>query len=91
MLLGGAALALAVVACAVVVVWWPTNTTFKLDSGLLIGSYVEGDPPMTLAEIHRELALHMGGNVQANRLRASGALPPITLAVRVPRRVSCYS
>ncbi len=37
------------------------------DAGVLIGTYVEGDSPLELPEIHRELALWLGGQAESNR------------------------
>src|SRR4051794_37382845 len=39
---------------AAVRIWWPVTVVFNLDSGVLVGSYAEGSPPMTIAEMHRE-------------------------------------
>ena len=55
------------IALSAVMIWRPFPGTFALDAGMIVGSYVEGDPPATLAEIHRELALHLGTHSQYNR------------------------
>ena len=55
------------IALSAVMIWRPFPGTFSLDSGMIVGSYLEGDPPASLAEIHRELALHLGTHSQYNR------------------------
>lgn len=55
-----AVLGFAVTSLSAVMIWRPFPGTFALDAGTIVGSYVEGDPPASLAEIHRELALHLG-------------------------------
>lgn len=62
-----AALGFAVTSLAAVMIWRPFPGTFALDAGTIVGSYVEGDPPASLAEIHRELALHLGTHSAYNR------------------------
>lgn len=37
------------------------------NAGVIVGSYVEGDAPANLAEIHRELALWLGEHTESNR------------------------
>jgi hypothetical protein len=71
-LLGGAGVALAVVgfigvALTTVVIWWPAEVSFGLHAGVIVGSYVEGDPPLGLPEVQRELALWLGRRATANR------------------------
>jgi hypothetical protein len=61
------AVGFAAIALAAVMIWRPFPGTFTLDAGTLVGSYVEGDPPASLAEIHRELALHLGTHSAYNR------------------------
>ena len=56
----GAAVAVAgfvLVAVTTGMIWRPTEGRFVHDTGVIIGSYVEGDPPLDLPELHRELAL----------------------------------
>lgn len=48
-------------------IWRPTEGRFIHDSGVLVGSYVEGDPPADLPELHRELALWLGQQTESNR------------------------
>lgn len=48
-------------------IWRPTEGRFVHDAGVIIGSYVEGDPPMELPELHRELALWLGKQAESNR------------------------
>lgn len=67
---GGALLALTgfvAVAVTTVLIWRPTEARFLHDAGVIIGSYVEGDPPRGLPEIHRELALWFGQRAESNR------------------------
>ena len=70
--IGGAGAVLAVagfvgVVLATVMIWTPTEGRFVHDSGVIIGSYVEGDPPLDLPERHRELALWLGQQTESNR------------------------
>lgn len=55
------------VAVTTVMIWHPTEGRFIHDSGVIIGSYVEGDPPLDLPELHRELALWLGRQTESNR------------------------
>ena len=48
-------------------IWLPTEGRFVHDAGVIIGSYVEGDPPVDLPELHRELALWLGKQTESNR------------------------
>lgn len=48
-------------------IWRPTEGRFVHDAGVIIGSYVEGDPPLDLPELHRELALWLGQQTESNR------------------------
>lgn len=50
-----------------VTIWRPTEGRFVHDAGVIIGSYVEGDPPLALPELHRELALWLGQQTESNR------------------------
>jgi hypothetical protein len=50
-----------------VMIWRPTEGRFVHDAGVIIGSYVEGDPPLDLADLHRELALWLGQQTESNR------------------------
>ena len=66
----GAGLAVAgfvLVVVTTVTIWRPTEGRFVHDAGVIIGSYVEGVPPLGLAEIHRELALWLGRQAESNR------------------------
>lgn len=62
-----AVVGLVAVLTAAVLVWRPSEGRFVQDAGVLIGTYVERDPPLELSEIHRELALWLGGNAESNR------------------------
>lgn len=55
------------VVLATVMIWSPTEGRFVHDSGVIIGSYVEGDPPLELPELHRELGLWLGQQAESNR------------------------
>jgi hypothetical protein len=55
------------VAVTTVMIWRPTEGRFVHDAGVVVGSYVEGDPPAALAELHRELALWLGQQTESNR------------------------
>jgi hypothetical protein len=59
-----AAASFVVIAVSAVWIWGPMRGTFVLDAGVIVGSYVEGDEPASIAEIHRELALHLGRHSQ---------------------------
>jgi hypothetical protein len=50
-----------------VMIWSPTEGRFFHDAGVIVGSYVEGDPPVDLPELHRELALWLGRQAETNR------------------------
>jgi len=55
------------IALSAVMIWRPFRGTFTMDAGMIVGSYVEGQPPAALAELHRELALHLGTHSAYNR------------------------
>src|SRR5207248_980591 len=61
-----AAIAFAAMILGAVMIWRPLPGVFALDAGILIGSYVEGDPPATVAEMHRDLAVHLGRHAKRN-------------------------
>ena len=48
-------------------IWRPTEGRFVHDAGVIVGSYLEGEPPLELPEIHRELALWLGKQTESNR------------------------
>ena len=50
-----------------VLIWRPTAGRFVHNAGVIVGSYVEGDPPLDLPEVHRELALWLGDQAETNR------------------------
>jgi len=62
-------------------IWWPFQVTLNLDAGVLVGSYAEGDPPASLAETRRDVALHLGRHTQANRERIDKRLTWFTGAL----------
>jgi hypothetical protein len=64
-----AGVGLTIIAAAVVKIWWPAETTFKLDPGVIVGSFIEAAPPHDIDAIRRELALHVSRHVRANRPR----------------------
>jgi hypothetical protein len=61
-----AAIAFAGITFAAAMIWRPFAGGFSLDAQVLVGDYAEGDPPASLAEIHRELAVPMGRNSERN-------------------------
>jgi hypothetical protein len=50
-----------------VVIWRPKDGRFVHDAGGIVGSYVEGEPPLELPELHRELARWLGQQTESNR------------------------
>lgn len=49
------------------VVLWPYHRwTFENDVGDLFADFVETDPPLTLDDIHRELAIHHDTHIRTN-------------------------
>lgn len=55
---------------SVLVILWPRHDwQFALSPAKLIATYIEpvNDPPVDLATIHRDLALHMGSSIESNR------------------------
>jgi hypothetical protein len=44
---------------AILAILWPHRLEFTADPANVIGSYIETDEPLSSAEIHRDLALHM--------------------------------
>ncbi len=50
-----------------VLIWRPTELGYALDAGVIVGSYVDQPGGASLGELHRELALHLGGHAEANR------------------------
>lgn len=59
---------------ATVMIWRPMEGQFVHDAGVIVGSYLEGDPPADLPELHRELALWLGDQTDSNQKRLSGRL-----------------
>jgi hypothetical protein len=51
------------------VLWPQAGWIFQLSARVLIESYVEGDHPATLPEMHRELALHMENHYETNKAK----------------------
>lgn len=66
------------VTATTVLIWRPTELRAVHDAGVIIGAYVEGDPPASLPEIHRELALWLGQQTDANRGMLEGKLKVFT-------------
>lgn len=48
-------------------IWRPTEGRFAHDAGVIVGSYLEGEPPFDLSEVHRELASWLGKPTESNR------------------------
>jgi hypothetical protein len=76
-----AAVGFAAVVWSVVQIWRPMPGRYVRDAGVLVGSYVEGDPPAGLAELHRELALHLGRHTLALRDELEGRYNHYTRAL----------
>ncbi len=55
------------VAVSAVLIWSPNDVVVVQDGGVIINAYIEGDPPLELSQIHRELALWMGNDADENR------------------------
>jgi hypothetical protein len=52
---------------ATLAIWWPTKRgRFLMESVEIVGEWIEGDDPVTLDEMYRDLALHHGANARAN-------------------------
>ncbi|WP_428120016.1 hypothetical protein [Candidatus Poriferisodalis sp.] len=72
--LAGAVLAVAGfsgIVLSTVMIWRPVEGQFVHDAGVIVGSYIEGDPPADLPELHRELALWLGHQTDFNRHQLS--------------------
>lgn len=78
---GTAAVGLAGVVLAAVMIWRPSEGRFLHDAGGMVGSYVEGDPPWKLPEIHRQLALWLGTHTRLNADMLGGKLKTFTWAL----------
>ena len=48
-------------------IWRPASLRLVHDPRVIIGYYIEGTPPKGLPEVHRELAIWMGDQVDTNR------------------------
>jgi hypothetical protein len=57
-----------IVAC-LIVLWPKQDWRFVNDPTKVIGDYVEGDPPASIVEIHRDLALHAECNATHNHTK----------------------
>ena len=44
-----------------------SSTSLAATAIIAFGSYLEGEPPLDLAEVHRELALWLGRQTESNR------------------------
>ena len=66
---GGALVGTAILCIAVIttLVWQPAKISLSLHAAAIIGSYVEGPQALPEAELHRELALHLNDNSEANQ------------------------
>ena len=76
-----AILGFVVIVVTTVMIWRPTEGRFVHDAGVIIGSYVEGDPPADLAELHRELALWLGQQTESNRQMLEVQLKTFTVGL----------
>lgn len=64
----GAIAAFVVVGVLALIVLWPRGGwTFSLDPATLMEDYIQADPPATVPEMHRELALHRGKHFAKNQ------------------------
>lgn len=70
-----------VVVVTTVMIWRPTEGRFVHNSGVLVGSYVEGDPPAALPELHRELSLWLGQQTESNRQVLEAQLKTFTVGL----------
>jgi hypothetical protein len=68
---------------AALAILWPHRLEFTANPANVIGSYIEADEPFSVAEIHRDLSLHMhdsyadnlaGHKQLATRFRLAGIL-----------------
>ena len=79
---------MAVGVMAVVILWPYEGWRFSTDAHDLIDTYVEADSPATLAEIHRDLAIHIqddfiGNGHQLDRLYRLFRLASIFLVIEL--------
>lgn len=61
--------------------WQPVDGEWRLDPGIIIGSYLDGDTYGGLAATHRELALHLGQKATRNQTRLDRRLRAFTWAL----------
>ena len=66
------------VTATTMMIWRPAGGRFVHDAGVIIGSYVEGDPPLELPGVHRELALWLGKQAESNRAMLEVTLTTFT-------------
>lgn len=52
---------------ALLVLWPWGGWVFAFDPGILMADYIESDPPATLPEMHRDLALHRANHIEGNQ------------------------
>lgn len=69
------------VAVTTVMIWRPTEGRFLHNSGVIVGSYIEGEPPLNVDEVHRELALWLGDQAETNRITLEVQLRTFTWAL----------
>lgn len=62
----------AVVLCAMYV-WKPVRIQTTQNSKVVVGSFIEGENPMTLPQVQRELAIWFGTHADTNRVPLSRA------------------
>nr|MDE0501817.1 hypothetical protein [bacterium] len=48
-------------------IWEPASLRLVHDPRVIIGYYIEGTPPRSISEVHRELAIWMGDQADTNR------------------------
>jgi uncharacterized membrane protein len=81
-------LLLAIGALTVVLLWPYYNLSFRFDPQDLLDRYVDSQPPVTMAEMHRELALRIKDDFHRNgrivrRLREAFQLALILLLLNI--------
>ncbi len=53
-------IAFAALTFAAAMIWRPSGAGNVIDAGVVVGGYLEAEPPASIVEVHRELAVHLG-------------------------------
>jgi hypothetical protein len=69
---GGVGFVIALV--CTIMVWRPIVGTFRLDSRIIAEQWVERDPPMSIEQIHKWLAIYLGNHAAGNRVQIDARL-----------------